>query len=164
MKWAFGLIFVGLLYLFYRWYTEAGSGMTVAAAPSDGGATVGESTAFVDALAAAIAKAEGANPTINNPGDLTAGDVHSANIVGTFNAAGVVIIDTLENGWTFLKNKLERVMGGKSDVYNPNMTIGEFAQVYTGGDNASGWATVVSSELGVSVDTTLAQAAQQYGG
>jgi len=47
----------------------------------------GASAAFIQALANAIAQAEGANPTINNPGDLTGGDVPNTQITGTFNAA-----------------------------------------------------------------------------
>jgi hypothetical protein len=119
---------------------------------------------FIDALAAAIAKAEGADPSINNPGDLTAGDVDPSNITGTFNNAGVVIIDSVENGWNFLYGKLQNIFSGNSEVYNPSMTISEFAQTYTGGDNADSWASTVASALGVTPDTTLADAQSQYGG
>jgi hypothetical protein len=119
---------------------------------------------FVSALANAIAKAEGTSATANNPGSLTSGDVPDDSILGIFNSAGVVIIDTLENGWNFLKNKLQNILDGNSSVYSPNMTISEFAQTYTGGDNADGWANTVANELGVSTDTTLAQAEAQYNG
>ena len=119
---------------------------------------------FTQALANAIAKAEGANPSINNPGDLTAGDVPEQNTTGVFNSAGVVVIDTLENGWQFLMNKLNNIMSGNSRVYSPSMTISQFAQTYTGGDNSSSWASTVAASLGVSTDTTLAQAQQNFGG
>lgn len=130
--------------------------------PGSGGPTSGNP--FIDALANAIAKAEGANSTINNPGDLTAGDVPSEQVTGTFNNAGVVIIDSLENGWQALLNKLGNIMNGLSSVYSPDMTISQLAQTYTGGDNADGWAQTVASELGVTPDTTLSDAASQYGG
>lgn len=119
---------------------------------------------FVSAFANAIAKAEGTSSTANNPGSLTAGDVPDDSILGVFNSAGVVIINTIENGWNFLKNKLQNILDGNSTVYSPDMTISEFANTYTGGDNADGWANTVAGELGVSTDTTLAQAEAQYNG
>ena len=118
---------------------------------------------FTTALANAIAKAEGTAPFANNPGSLTAGDVPAGNITGTFNNAGVVIIDSIENGWSFLKDKLDNILTGGSSVYSPDMTISEFAQTYTGGDNADGWANSVANSLGVTPDTTLADAEAQYG-
>lgn len=119
---------------------------------------------FISALSTAIANAEGSNPDINNPGDLTTGDVPAEQTTGVFNSAGVAIIDTIENGWTALRNKLENIFNGNSSVYSPDMTISEFAQTYTGGDNADGWAQSVADSLGVTPDTTLADAQAQYGG
>lgn len=129
---------------------------------SNSGTSSGNS--FIDALAAAIAQAEGADPSINNPGDLTAGDVDSRSITGTFNDAGVVIIDSIENGWNALYSKLQNIFSGNSSVYNPSMTISQFAMTYTGGDNADSWASTVASALGVTPDTTLADAQAQYSG
>lgn len=120
------------------------------------------SNPFVNALANAIAKAEGANPSINNPGDLTSGDVPSGSITGVFNSAGVVIISDLQTGWDALTQKLENILNGNSSVYSPDMTISQLAQTYTGGDNADAWASTVSSELGVTPDTTLSDAEAQY--
>jgi hypothetical protein len=119
---------------------------------------------FIDAFAAAIAEAEGANPLINNPGDLTAGDVPAANITGVYNAAGVVKIDTLSNGWAFLYAKLQKDLSGQSEVFSPSMTISQYAQEYTGGDNADSWASSVAKSLGVSTDTTLSDAQEQFSG
>ena len=121
-------------------------------------------TDFTSALANAIAKAEGTSPSANNPGSLTAGDVPSESIIGEFNSAGVVLIDTIENGWNYLNAKLRNILSGNSSVYSPSMTISEFAQKYTGGDNAEGWANTVSSQLGVTPDTTLAEAEAQFNG
>ncbi len=123
-----------------------------------------DGTDFTTALANAIAKAEGGGSANNNPGSLTAGDVPSDSIVGTFNSAGVVIIDSLENGWNYLYRKLNNILSGNSNVYSPDMTISQFAQTYTGGDNATGWANTVANQLGVTPDTTLAEAQEQYYG
>lgn len=119
---------------------------------------------FVQALADAIAKAEGANPSINNPGDLTGGDVPQAHQTGVFNAAGVVKIDTLQNGWNALFAKLSNIMNGNSAIYSPDMTIDELSVVYTGNDNAAAWASTVASQLGVTTDTTIRQAQQGFQG
>jgi hypothetical protein len=124
----------------------------------------GASAAFIQALANAIAQAEGANPTINNPGDLTGGDVPNTQITGTFNAAGVVSIDTLDHGWQALYTKLENIYSGKSTVYWPGMTVSQFGAVYTGGDNAEAWAATVAGAFGADPDAnTLADLAANYG-
>lgn len=130
----------------------------------NGAGSVQTPTNFIQALANAIAKAEGANPSINNPGDLSSGDFPAAHVTGIFNSAGVAIVDTLENGWAALYNKLSNIFSGNSAVYSPSMTISQFAQTYTGGDNAQAWANTVAGELGVTPDTTLADAQAQYGG
>src|SRR5271154_4158145 len=83
---------------------------------------------FIDALANAIAKAEGANSSINNPGDLTSGDVPASQQTGIFNSAGVAIIDTIENGWAALTSKLQNILNGNSTTYSPDMTISQLAQ------------------------------------
>jgi hypothetical protein len=127
-------------------------------------APISSGNSFIDALANAIAKAEGANPSINNPGDLTTGDVPGANVSGVFNSAGVAIIDTLENGWTFLFNKLQNIFNGTSDVYSPDMTISEFASTYTGGSNADSWAQSIADSFGTTVDTTLADLQSGFNG
>lgn len=119
---------------------------------------------FTTALANAIATAENSPASSNNPGSLGAGDVASENIVGRLNSAGVVLIDTIENGWTALRNKLDNILSGNSNVYSPDMTISQFAQVYTGGDNADGWASTVANKLGVTTDTTLEDAEAQFNG
>jgi len=118
---------------------------------------------FIDALASAIARAENVDATANNPGALTSGDVPSGNIAGTFNDAGVVIVDSIENGWNALFSKLQNIFSGNSSVYSPDMTISEFAQTYTGGNNSDTWAQSVASDLGVTPDTTLADAEANYG-
>jgi hypothetical protein len=128
----------------------------------NGGTSSGNS--FIDALANAIANAEGSDPSINNPGDLTGGDFNPSNVVGTFNSAGVAIVDTIQNGWSALYNKLSNILNGGSSVYSPDMTISDFANTYTGGDNAASWAQSVADALGVTVDTTLSDAQAIFNG
>lgn len=150
MIWLFAigaLIFVG-----YEVYMNEGNG----------GTTSGNS--FIDAFANAIANAEGSNPSINNPGDLTSGDFDPSNVTGVFNSAGVAIVDTVQNGWSALYTKLQNALSGNSAIYSADMTIQEFADKFTGGDNSSSWASSVASDLGVSTDTTLADAQAQYDG
>jgi len=147
-----GLLIGGLVVAFFVYEIWAGTSQQTSG------------TDFATAVANAIAKAEGTSPLANNPGSLTAGDVPSGNITGTFNNAGVVIIDSIHNGWNFLISKIQNILNGNSSTYSPDMTISEFAQVYTGGDNADSWAATVAGELGVTPDITLAQAQEQYNG
>jgi hypothetical protein len=150
-------IIIGLVAaLFWYAYTQGGA--------SGGMAGPMSSDPFVNALANAIATAENANPSINNPGDLTAGDVNTDNITGVFNSAGVVIVSDIQTGWNALTAKLERILAGNSQNYSPDMTISDLANTYTGNQNAEGWADTVSSQLGVTPDTTLADAQAQYDG
>jgi hypothetical protein len=122
---------------------------------------------FVNALAEAIANAENVDVSANNPGALTSGDVTAASITGSFNSAGVVTIDTLQNGWDALTAKLENIMNGLSTVFNPSMTIQQFAAMYTTGDEndtsdaTNNYAQSLADSLGVSTDTTLEDASQQ---
>ena len=129
---------------------------------ANGGTSSGNN--FIDAFANAIAQAEGSDPSINNPGDLTAGDVSASNITGVFNSAGVVIIDTAQNGWNALYSKLGNIFSGVSSVYSPDETLSQFAETYTGGDNAAQWAQSVADSLGVSVDDTLADIQANFSG
>lgn len=119
---------------------------------------------FIDAFANAIAKAEGSDPSINNPGDLTTGDFNPDNVLGEFNSAGVAVVDSIANGWAALYNKLGNALSGNSEIYSADMTIQEFADKFTGGDNADTWAQSVAGDLGVTTDTTLADAQAQFGG
>jgi hypothetical protein len=114
-------------------------------------------------LAVAIARAEGSG-AVNNPGDLTAGDVPTSQITGTFNDAGVVNIDTLANGVNALYAKLQRIANGASSIYPLSLTIQQFANTYVNGsaeeetDASVGWAETVSGDLGISMDDQLSAA------
>jgi hypothetical protein len=123
---------------------------------------------FIDAFAQAIAGQENVDSSANNPGALSAGDVDSSNIVGTFNSAGVVIINDIQNGWSALFSKLQNIMSGASTVFNPGMTIQQFVGTYTTGnpdddsDATNNYAQGVADSLGVTTDTTLSDAQADY--
>lgn len=106
----------------------------------------------------AIAVAEGygvdANnrPTRNhNPGDISDG----ASEFGA-DAGGLTTFPNDQTGWTWLYNKVNASVNGQSITYPQQFTIGQIAQVWTGGDNAAGWAATVGKELGVDPSSTFA--------
>jgi len=117
--------------------------------------------ASVRALAIAIAGAENSGAQ-NNPGSLTTGDVPDEYIVGTFNSAGVVNIDTLEHGVNALYSKIERIQSGQSSVFSLQLPLLNFAALYTTGDanntdspEVQGYANSLSQTLGMDSDSTL---------
>jgi hypothetical protein len=120
--------------------------------------------AAVGALAQAIAIAEGSPSSWNNPGDLTIGDATGyqlqvdANSQPVTNSAGVVRFVNLGDGVNALYRKLGRIAIGGSGVYSVSMSLGQFAEVYTGGDNATGWASTVATELGLQPTDTVGTA------
>lgn len=141
-----------------------GGGILLMARSALGGDVGGSVEGFVVALANAIIKAEGSNQAWNNPGDLTGGDVPQQYQTGVVNSAGVVSISDPTIGRNLLLEKLQRIMNGQSNIYSPDMTITQFAAIYTGGDHGSQWAASVASDLGVSVETTLNQAEASFSG
>ena len=106
-------------------------------------------------LAAAIAHAEGfwvpaARPRRNNnPGDLVADGA----------AAGQ--FPSRLAGFDALADKLWRMLAGMSHVYPRSFTFAQFAQAWTGGDNAAAWCTSVCDDLAISPELTLLQWIQQ---
>lgn len=113
------------------------------------------SNSFVNALARAIAHAEGfyvpgARPARDhNPGDLS----DSYLSVGKDGPLSIYPDD--QAGWDALTFKLDNILQGRSNVYSPDMAIIDFAVTWTGGDNPSAWAANVAAKLGVSIDATL---------
>lgn len=106
------------------------------------------------ALAQAIANAEGFGtenaPTIteyNNPGAL-------------FDNGQPQQFSSLSDGYNALESQIQMWLNGSSKYANPDTTISELAQQYTGGDSPNTWQTNVSNFLGVSPDTTLGQLQQ----
>ena len=117
---------------------------------------------FSSALANAIANAEGfgvsgAIPTrANNPGDLALGDIG----YGTL-GNGITVFPDVASGAAALENQVNKMVNGGSHVYDPNMTIAQAGQIYSGGD--SNWAKNVAQTLGVPSSTTLADAGKSLG-
>src|SRR5271168_3515296 len=91
-------------------------------------------------LAAAIAREENVNPSYNNPGAIMSG--------GTLNT-----YDTPEEGESALENLLQNAISGNSKYYNPNESIQDFENTYTGGDTNAG--SNVASFLGVPSSTPI---------
>lgn len=112
-------------------------------------------------LASAITQAEGfgASPnniptTAQNPGDLELGDQG----YGVMQAAGgnqITVFGSLAQGAAALENQLSKIFNGTSAYYNPNMTLDQFGQVYSGGSTTYG--QQLASILNVPSSTTLAQ-------
>lgn len=106
-------------------------------------------------LARAIAVAEGyfiahsLPERCNNPGDLELGDQ------GRGVDAGKTIFSTAPDGWAALYHECYLMLTGQSHVYKPSMTFEQVAQLYTGGDNPTGWAINVARELGMAMYDTL---------
>jgi len=151
-------ILVGV-FVVYEWSKSSVSAATSGTSSGNG---------FLDAFANAIAKAENVDPSANNPGALGSGDVSADNIAGTFNDAGVVIIDSIENGWNALYNKLSNILTGGSSVFSPDMTIKQFAALYTTGDanndsdEIDNYAQTLADGVGATPDTTLSDAQSGY--
>lgn len=103
-------------------------------------------SATYNALAATIAQEE--NSTwVNNPGALQDAFGNPINF-GSY-----------QSGYSALLNKLQYDISGQSQVYSPNMTLGQFENVYTGGDTNAG--NNVASMLGVPASTPVSQLSDQ---
>ena len=105
----------------------------------------------IQAMAKAIAKAEGSNPDWNNPGDLTLAFGYPTN--GKANSAGVLKFVNSVDGWSALYKQLQLIVSGNSAYYSLDTTLAEFGDGYSGGD--VNWAVNVARTLGVSTDATL---------
>lgn len=105
----------------------------------------------VDALARAIAYAEGSPSSWNNPGDLTKSFGYANE--GPQNADGVLKFSTLDDGWKALYAQIFDILSGNSH-FTLSETLEEFGLRYSGNPN---WAGNVAKELGVSTDATLGE-------
>lgn len=115
-------------------------------------------------LANAISQLEGfgapsAIPTLaNNPGSLELGDQG----YGTITAQGgqqITVFGSLQDGWNALENQLNKIFNGTSQYYNPNQSLSQFGNIYSGGNPTYG--TNLANKLGVTPDTTLGQVQNQ---
>jgi len=58
-------------------------------------------------------------------------------------------------GWAALLAQLRLVTQGRSAHYRPEMSLRDFARIWTGGDNPEGWAAAVAQELGVPLEAPV---------
>jgi hypothetical protein len=152
---AITLVLIGIaVFLLQSSGVTSGDGATGAL----GGTVIGSPNAKISALAQAIARAEGfgvpgAVPTVaHNPGDLVLGDLG----YGIANDAGVTVFGSDADGWAALYHELNLIFTGQSSVYATSFTFATFARIWTGGDNYSAWASNVTSIVGASPSTALA--------
>lgn len=96
----------------------------------------------IDDFARAVAKAEGAKPALNNPGDLK----DSSGQIAQFGS--------MEEGERKLRGQLRAMITGKSNYYTPDMSLKQAGLIYS--DNDPNWSKNVARELGVSEETKLA--------
>jgi hypothetical protein len=96
----------------------------------------------LDDFARAVAKAEGAKPELNNPGDIK----DSSGQIAQFGS--------MEEGERRLRGQLRAMVSGSSAYYKPDMTLAQAGLIYSGGD--PNWSKNVAKELGVTEDTKLA--------
>lgn len=134
--------FILLVYLGVKETTGAATDIPI---PTAGFYHVSSGNDFIDALAEAIARAEGyyapgphdghSLPYFhNNPGDLMTGGVN-------------ITYPDANSGWQALYNKLRNILNGGSHVYTLDMSIHQVARTWTGGDNPGPWANTVVSYL-----------------
>lgn len=80
----------------------------------------------------------------NNPGNVKG-------LSGQF-----LVFGSAADGFAYLQDYLYRAATGQHAAYSPDMTLLEMAHIYTGEDKAAAWASIVSADLGVTPDTSLA--------
>ena len=116
----------------------------------------------INNLAVAISHAEGFGqrrtnlPTrYHNPGDLKSRrDLPKLPGQRYLGKGGHVVFSSDEAGWAALRGYIQKMVDGRSRRYRPNMTLAQVARMYAG--NWRPWVKIVSTELGVPPNTTLA--------
>lgn len=106
--------------------------------------TIKEKKIELDELVEAIRRTEGADPELNNPG----------NLVG-FHSGEIMRFPTKEQGEHALKKILKRIADGQNPKFKPDMTLEDAGLVYSNGDH--NWAKNVSRILGVDPKTPFAK-------
>lgn len=110
-----------------------------------------EPPAWIKALGEGIAKAEGFGiegkipTTHNNPGDVTD------------SSGNKIWFDSVVQGYDALYRQIELAVSGNSQYYYPSMTLSQFAQVWTGGDNWQDWINTVLDTVNSKLGTNLTQ-------
>lgn len=103
-----------------------------------------------NALAAGLTKFENSQHP-NNPGALED------------NNGNMLDFGSLDAGYAALQSKLNFDASGQSTVYNPNMTLQQFVNTYTGTQTGANnnYAQGLADNLGVTTDTPLGQLSDQ---
>jgi hypothetical protein len=126
-----------------------------------GAAATAQGGTKVDALAVAISHAEGFGrrgkiPTkYHNPGDLKARYGVTLQGQRRVGKGGHIVFWADVDGWAALRDQIAKMMDGRSEYYNPDMTLTQVARVYA--TRWRPWVKTVSRELGVSPQVTLRQ-------
>ena len=146
----------GAALLYYLNKQGTFSGTVVGEAIDTATSAVSSITDPTDALAKAIATAEGfyvdgSRPQRNhNPGDMTADLIGKG--VGT--DGPFIVYATDDDGWANLKAQIQKWFDGTSKNADSSSTIADLAGFYTNTEQ-SAWANNVANALGVSTDTSL---------
>lgn len=117
----------------------------------------------VDAIAEAIARAEGYFAAgdhdgrsllhrLNNPGGLKKPAL-GADDLPTWLDTGLIIFPTAEMGWAALRHQVRVMLNGESEIYDPSDTLITVGLKYADGDE--NWGSNVAMNLGVSPGATL---------
>lgn len=91
----------------------------------------------------------------NNPGNLKFVGQEGATReeTGTF-----AVFKTYQDGWNALIKQITRAVTGKSQIYQPEMTILEFFQKYAPSEdnnNPTNYATIVANKCGMSINDPI---------
>lgn len=109
-------------------------------------------------LASAIAQLENTNPAYNNPGAIT--DYAQGQTGETF-GAGIPIYSSFSAGESAFETKIANIYNGTSKVYNTNMTLDQFGDVYAPNQ---GYGAGLAGVLGVPSSTTIGSIPSGVGG
>ena len=71
--------------------------------------------------------------------------------------AGKTVFPSNEAGWNALYRQCGLMLSGESHVYTTDLTFLQVAAKYTGGDNPTAWAAIVSEGCGMQPESTLAE-------
>lgn len=108
------------------------------------------------ALAEGYDNGDGAAPfDLNNPGDLSPGDEHGQQTIGTpqfHGGSSIIVFATAEGGWQALYAKFSNIVNGRSSVYPQSLTWNQVAQKWAG--NWQNWVNNVTNYLGVDPSST----------
>jgi hypothetical protein len=146
---------------------DGGSDVSSAQVPMGGPSTPsilpalpGNTSAQVQAIAQAIAAAEGYGPAgniptkANNPGDLCMGD-QGQGVITSSGGEKITVYSSAQAGWNALYNQINLWINGGSRYYNVNMTWVQIGATWAG--PGTPWAANVAAALGVDPNSTLAQ-------